>query len=77
METITQTERPEATVLLQCEIPVSLMRRVRIAAAHRNPPSRAIRPVVVEALDAHVPQYADDSDTPTRPSASAKKRRAS
>lgn len=51
METITQ---PEPTVLLQCEVPVSLMKRVRIMAAKRN--SRAIKSVVIDALEAFVPQ---------------------
>jgi hypothetical protein len=65
METITQ---PEETVLLQCEVPVSLMKRIRIAAARRN--SRAIRPVVVDALESYVP------DEEAVPAPAEKKRRA-
>lgn len=62
METITQPENP-GTVLLQCDVPVPLMRRIRIAAAKLN--SRAIKPVVIAALEAYVPQD-DEADTPRR-----------
>ena len=60
METMeaTQPKEDAGMVLLQCDVPASLMRRIRIAAAKRN--SRAIRPIVVEALEAFVPK--DESE---------------